>query len=149
MGSLSVGRATWKAMPMRKQVEVMANTDIAITLPGGDVINAAFLPTKAALIVPYRFVMGSNYNHFPPSSTPRQIAALADWCLVIVGDKKGPPASKCNMGNRTVYLSPAVQEAMVEFETGHLLQWNHLAEGRIWSSSMRSTTVGANCVRHG
>ncbi|KAL3902194.1 MAG: hypothetical protein SGPRY_012181, partial [Prymnesium sp.] len=237
MGSLSVGRATWKGMPMRKQVEVMANTDITITLPGGDVINAAFLPTKAALIVPYRFVnnvwgwessdevrlwfefrpqlliytynpaqdksdrtcynqstgaheldvgklvrhvelalhqlaeagavwargesaarerpggaarttrrlndiMSATQDHGRVSGRTsswggngisegssgklfQAIAALADWCLVIVGDKKGPPASKYNLGNRTVYLSPADQEAMVEFQTGHLLQWNH------------------------
>lgn len=39
---------------IRKQIELMINTDIVLSLPGSDVMNSLFLPDRSTLIVPCR-----------------------------------------------------------------------------------------------
>ena len=60
---------------------------------------------------------------FPPTTTVKQLASLKSWCLVVAGDKKGPPAHEYNVSG-LVYLTPAMQDAL-PFETGRHLRWNH------------------------
>jgi len=49
-----VTHAGWAGMPLRQQVELMADADVALSLPGADVINFVFMPTFSAIVVPYR-----------------------------------------------------------------------------------------------
>jgi len=59
---------------------------------------------------------------FPPTKTVNQISALADWCLVIAGDKKTPKVY--NVSGSAIYLSPEDQKKL-NFKTSGLLRWNH------------------------
>ena len=60
---------------------------------------------------------------FAPTKTVRQLAALPNWCLVVAGDKKGPPAHEYNVSG-AVYLTPS-QQGELPFETAAHLRWNH------------------------
>ena len=53
-GEVRVTRASWKGMPMRQQVELVAQADLVISLPGSDLINCVYLPSPAAIVVPWR-----------------------------------------------------------------------------------------------
>ena len=81
---------------------------------------------------------------FAPSVATRQMASLADWCTVIVADKKSPPTYDIHAGDagsseaaahaekegRLVYLTPAKQEAL-PYAIIPLLKWNHFGRKNI------------------
>jgi len=52
----------WQGMPIAEQVQRMAQCDIMISLPGGDVINAVFMPTHSAMIIPWRFLNSTGWD---------------------------------------------------------------------------------------
>ena len=41
-------------MPLRQQITLLAATDVMFSLGGSDIMNAIFLPTRAALVIPFR-----------------------------------------------------------------------------------------------
>ena len=49
-----VRNVTWNGMQLSKQLEIIMSTDILISLPGTDTLNALFLPTHSSLVVPCR-----------------------------------------------------------------------------------------------
>lgn len=63
-GSMRVSRVEWRGLPIRRQVELTASADVLITLPGSDACNALFLPTPAALIIPFRPQKEKNTSTF-------------------------------------------------------------------------------------
>ncbi|CAM9845118.1 unnamed protein product, partial [Phaeothamnion confervicola] len=65
----------------------------------------------------------------PPTLTIRQLAALPDWCLVVVADRKSP--SKVDYGMPSiVYLTPEDQERL-PYRIAHHLPWNHFGRKNI------------------
>ena len=69
----------------------------------------------------------------PPTRAVKQCAALRGWCVVVVGDKKSPPAyelSKARNQTHVVYLGPAAQEAL-PYRIVKLLPWNHFGRKNI------------------
>jgi hypothetical protein len=52
----------WQGMPIAEQVQRMAQCDIMISLPGSDVINAVFMPTHSAMIIPWRFLNSTGWD---------------------------------------------------------------------------------------
>mmetsp|Transcript_51326 Transcript_51326/g.133346 ORF Transcript_51326/g.133346 Transcript_51326/m.133346 type:complete len:521 (-) Transcript_51326:501-2063(-) len=66
---------------------------------------------------------------FPPTTTVLQIASLADWCLVIAGDKKTPRVYNVS-GDRAHYLSPDDQDRL-PFATNKHLNWNHFGRKNV------------------
>ena len=50
--------AVWQGMPLAKQVQIMSQTDVMLSLPGSDLMNAVWLPTKSAIVVPWRYILG-------------------------------------------------------------------------------------------
>jgi hypothetical protein len=58
---------------------------------------------------------------YPPSPSVRKWAALADWNLVVAGDKKTPVDWNCHPAT---YLSVADQER-ARFRIAGILPWNH------------------------
>jgi hypothetical protein len=50
---------SWNGMPLIKQVQTMQQSDIVISLPGSDLMNAIFLKDKSTIFVPCRKV-GAN-----------------------------------------------------------------------------------------
>ena len=77
---------------------------------------------------------------FPPTPAVRAFAELADWRVVVVGDKK-TPAGWAHDG--VTYLSPADQEAL-GFETARLLPWNHYGRkmlGYLYAMSRGATVI--------
>ena len=61
----------------------------------------------------------------PPTAPVTQCASLRGWCVVVVGDKKSPPAYKVPKGaGKVVYLDPAAQRAL-PYRILRLLPWNH------------------------
>ena len=49
----------WQGMPMKEQVQAMANSAAVFTLPGSDCMNAVFLPDGSKVVVPDRRANGS------------------------------------------------------------------------------------------
>lgn len=56
---ISLSVVCWEGMPLRDQVAHMSNTDVLLSLPGSDVMNAVFMPAISAMILPHRFVSGN------------------------------------------------------------------------------------------
>ena len=69
--------------------------------------------------------MSKNYliitSIFPPTEAVKKFAEVADWQLVVVGDKKTPTDWQ---HPNVIYLDPAAQESS-GFETAKYLPWNH------------------------
>lgn len=51
---LQVSIVSWSGMPLRQQITLLAATDVMFSLGGSDIMNAIFLPTRAALVIPFR-----------------------------------------------------------------------------------------------
>src|SRR5258708_7914223 len=58
---------------------------------------------------------------FTPSDAVREFAKVADWQLIVVGDRKTPSDWNCE---RVIYLGPEAQE-QEDFEILKYLPWNH------------------------
>jgi len=58
---------------------------------------------------------------FPPTEAVEKFAALDDWKLIVVGDKKTPPDWA---HDNVIYLGPEKQEEL-NYEVTKLLPWNH------------------------
>ena len=48
--SCTVQRVSWSSCSLPRQIDIMQRTDIALTLPGSDMMNCIFMPTKSAII---------------------------------------------------------------------------------------------------
>ena len=66
---------------------------------------------------------------FGPTELVRQLVAMKDWCIVIVGDKKSPPTYDIE-SNNLVFLGPEDQEAL-PYKIIPLLKWNHFGRKNI------------------
>ena len=78
---------------------------------------------------------------YPPTRTVRQIAALPNWCLVVVGDRKSP--AHYNVSAGVVFLDASVQETL-GFATASLLPWDHFGRknlGFLYTTAHTQTTV--------
>jgi len=56
--SLTVQVASWSNYTVHQQVELMAETQVLISLPGSDIMNAIFMPDNSFLIVYCRYFEG-------------------------------------------------------------------------------------------
>ena len=69
---------------------------------------------------------------FEPSEAVRRQAALKDWCLVVVGDKKGPTAYNIANKSTFVFLTPADQiELSTHFSMINNIPWNHFGRKNV------------------
>ncbi|CAM9162841.1 unnamed protein product [Ectocarpus sp. 13 AM-2016] len=62
-----------------------------------------------------------------PTHAVKQLAAMSEWCVVVVGDKNG--VAEYNMTGVT-YLTPADQDVL-PYRIGKLLPWNHFGRKNI------------------
>ena len=69
---------------------------------------------------------------FEPSEAVRRQAALKDWCLVVVSDKKGPSAYNIANKSTFVFLTPADQvELSTHFSMINNIPWNHFGRKNV------------------
>ena len=69
---------------------------------------------------------------FEPSEAVRRQAALKDWCLVVVGDKKGPTVYDIENKSTIVFLTPADQvELGKRFSMVNYIPWNHFGRKNV------------------
>ena len=70
----------------------------------------------------------------PPTDAVQKQALVKDWCLVVVGDKKGPfsyPLEGVNESN-FIFLTAEMQEKLgAEFPLVGMLPWNHFGRKNI------------------
>jgi hypothetical protein len=71
----------------------------------------------------------------PPTSAVEHQAQLENWCIVVVGDKKGPfeyPIPNVEHGKTFIFLTAEKQEKLAEiFPLIKLLPWNHFGRKNI------------------
>lgn len=70
---------------------------------------------------------------FEPSEAVKKQALIPNWCLVVVGDKKGPSSYDIpHLGDNYIFLTPAKQLALADhFPIIDLLPWNHFARKNV------------------
>lgn len=68
---------------------------------------------------------------FEPTKLSYQLANLEDWCVVVVGDLKGPRNySMAGVRKQVVYLDPGTQSQLPYEIIGHL-PWNHFSRKNV------------------
>ena len=70
---------------------------------------------------------------FEPSDAVKKQALLPNWCLVVVGDKKGPLSYDIETKpNSYMFLNASMQETMgSQFPLVHVLPWNHFGRKNV------------------
>lgn len=70
---------------------------------------------------------------FEPSDAIKRQAQMPDWCLVVVGDKKGPKSFNIEVPLKNfVFLTVALQEKMqAHFPLLNSLPWNHFGRKNV------------------
>jgi len=70
---------------------------------------------------------------FEPSDAVKKQALLPNWCLVVVGDKKGPLSYDIETKpNSYMFLNASLQETMGHhFPLVHVLPWNHFGRKNV------------------
>jgi hypothetical protein len=77
---------------------------------------------------------------FSPTAAVRKFAALKDWRLVVVGDRKTPPDWSCGTA---YFLSAEVQEEQ-GFKLNRVLPWNHYCRKMV--GYLEAIRLGAECI---
>lgn len=67
---------------------------------------------------------------FPPSFLAQQLANQSDWCVVIVGDSKGPVNYDISTDAHFMFLSMETQEGM-QFQIMNLTRKNHFSRKNV------------------
>ncbi len=71
----------------------------------------------------------------PPTGAVERQAQLDEWCIVVVGDKKGPfeyPIPNVEHGKKFIFLTAEKQEKLAEiYPLIKLLPWNHFGRKNI------------------
>jgi STELLO glycosyltransferases len=67
---------------------------------------------------------------FAPTELIHQLAGLEGWCVVVVGDLKGPREYKGFEDKCVVYLTPAMQK-LLPYRTMRYVKWNHFSRKNI------------------
>ena len=71
---------------------------------------------------------------FEPSEAVRRQASLADWCLVVVGDKKGPGKYEIKDVNQSTFIFLTVKDQddlNIKFPMITKIPWNHFGRKNI------------------